>query len=281
MNFLQTATPSSLRTAHFDLRQIIAGLAMCLCFAFLMGCASAPRMAGSRSFRFETDTFAYANEVDVDYAYDAQGRWVGHARQPKPDYTRHCFVVARSAGQFFQHARFDAARPKATDAGYRRLVRKVVSTSPRRDLAESAKVIIPGYANLREFSREQERLLKEECGSFWQSYFQRGHWRMVFPFSRGNQAKMAARLAMDLRKNRPPIVHLVCFPSLRINHAVLLYEVQETPEEIRFATYDPNAPQQPTWLAFRRAGRTFDFPVNTYFPGGRVAAYEVYRRGCY
>jgi hypothetical protein len=281
MNHLQAVIVSSLCTSHFGRRRLIAGLAMCLCFALLTGCASAPRMAGTRPFQFEADTFAYANEVDVDYACDAQGRWRGHARQPKPDYTRHCFVVARSARQFFQHARFDPALPKATEAGYRRLVRKVVSTSPRRDLAESARVIIPGYANLREFSRAQEPLLKEECGSFWQSYFQRGHWRMVFPFSRGHQAKMAARLAGAVRENRPPILHVVCFPSLRINHAVLLCEVQETPEEIRFATYDPNAPQERAWLTFSRAGRTFNYPANTYFQGGEVDAYEVYRKGCY
>lgn len=279
MNRSQAGTASSIRPSPFTLRRLIAGLAICL--SFLMGCASAPRKAGNRPFQFQADTFAYANEVNVEYAYDAQGRWRGYARQPKPDYTLCCFVVARSAGQFFQHVRFDPARPKATEAEYRRLVRKVVSTSPRRDLAEAGKVIIPGYANLREFSREQERLLKQECGSFWQSYFQRGHWRMVFPFSRGHQEKMAARLAGAVRENRPPILHIVCFPSLRINHAVLLYEVQETTEEIRFATYDPNASEQHTWLTFRRADRTFNFPANSYFRGGDVAAYEVYRQGCY
>jgi len=246
-----------------------------------MGCASAPRPVGARLFQFETDTFAYANEVGTEYAYDAQGRWRGRAREPKPDYTLQCFVVARSARQFFQHARFDPDLPKVMEGEYRQLVRKVVVISPRTDLAESAKVIIPGYANLREFSREQEQVLKEECGSFWQSYFQRGHWRMVFPFSRGHQERMAARLIAGIRENRPPVVHVVCFPSLKINHAVLLYDVEETAEEIRFATYDPNAPQEPTWLTFRRADRTFAFPTKNYFRGGEVNVYEVYRRGVY
>jgi hypothetical protein len=281
MKHLRSGTTSSLRTSRFNLRPLVAGFALCLCLAFLIGCASAPRLAGSRPFQFETDTFAYANEVNVEYAYDAQGRWRGHALQPKPDYTLQCVVVARSARQFFQHARFDSARPKATEAEYRRLVRKVISTSPRRDLAESAKVIIPGYANLREFSREQERLLKEESGSFWQCYLQRGNWRMVFPFSRGHQEKMAAHLVTAIREDRPPVLHLVSFPSLRINHAVLLYAVQATTEEIRFATYDPNSPQEPAWLTFRRAGRTFSFPANNYFRGGEVDAYEMYRIACY
>lgn len=279
MNHPQAA--AALRALPFALWRLVAGLAPCLCLAFLMGCASAPRQTGSRPFQFATDTFAYANEVDVEYAYDAEGRWRGQTVQPKPNYTLQCFVVARSARQFFQHARFDSALPKASDAGYRRLVRKVVATSPRRDLVESAKVTIPGYANLREFSCEQEQLLKEECGSFWQSYFQCGHWRMVFPFSRGHQEKIAARLVEAVRENRPPILHVVSFPSLRINHAVLLYEVQETSEAVRFATYDPNSPQQPAWLTFCRADRTFKFPANAYFRGGGVDAYEVYRNICY
>lgn len=281
MNHLQLRITTSPCASHFAPQRMVAGLALCLCLAFLMGCASAPRMAGSRPFRFEADTFTYANEVKVEYAYDAQGRWRGHARQPKPDYTLQCFVVARSARQFFQHARFDPALPKATEADYRRLVQRVVSTSPRRDLAESAKVTIPGYANLREFSRDHERMLKKECGSFWQSYFQRGHWRVVFPFSRGHQEIMAARLVEAIRENRPPILHVINFPNLRINHAVLLYEVQETVEAIRFATYDPNSSQQPAWLIFHRANRTFSLPTNTYFQGGEVDVYEVYRKGCY
>ncbi len=263
------------------LRRWVTCLAMWLCLGCLMGCASAPRPAGTRPFQFATDTFAYANEVDVAYAHDAEGRWRGHAVEPKPGYTLQCFVVARSARQFFQHARFDPALPKASDAEYRRRVRAVVAISPRRDLPAAAKVVIPGYATLREFSGEQERLLKAECGSFWQSYFQCGNWRMVFPFTGGQRTATATQLMQAVREHRPPVVHLACFPSLRINHAVLLFEVQETTETIRFATYDPNAPGQATWLTFHRADRTFSYPANKYFPGGRVDAYEVYCGTCF
>ena len=265
-------------SARFDLRRQVAGLAACLGLAFLTGCASTPRTTGSRPFHFETDTFAYANDVTEDFAYDTEGRWRGHTRDPKPDYTRYCFVVARSARQFFQNARFDSALPVATETEYRRLVRKVVSTNPRKDLVESAKVIIPGYANLREFSGEQEQVLKEECGSFWQSYFQRGNWRMVFPFSRLDQQKMADQLARAVRENRPPILHVVCFPSLQINHAVVLYGIEETAEDILFAVYDPNAPHLPASLTFHRASRTFNYPMNADFQGGDVNTYEVYSK---
>src|SRR5882672_9361067 len=103
----------------------------------LAGCAtSQPSAPGSRHFIFEQDTFAYANELVWEYHFDEHGKWTHRAREPKSDYTQHCFVVARSAKQFFQNARFDPAQPKADSATYRRRIREVVSTSPRKRLSE-------------------------------------------------------------------------------------------------------------------------------------------------
>ena len=246
----------------------------------LTGCAtSQPATSASRRFVFERDTFAYANELVWEYHYDEHGNWVHNRREPKPDYTHRCFVVARAAKQFFKHARFDPGQPVAGPATYRRLIRKVVSTSPRRESPAEKKIVIPGYASLRQFSRAQEKILKAECGGPWRSYFQRGHWRMIWPFSRHDQERMAAELVNDLKQNRPPVVHLVRFPALTINHAVLLFDFSETEKEIRFAAYDPNSPETAATVTYDRARRTFTFPTNFYFPGGRVDVYEIYR-GC-
>src|SRR5262245_44685462 len=127
----------------------------------LAGCATSPPYAsGSRHFSFEQDTFAYANELVWEYHFDDDGKWTHRSREPKPDYTHHCFVVARSAKQFFGNARFDPALPKADSATSRTLIRKVLSRSPRKALPDEKKIVIPGYANLRAFSQEQEALLK-------------------------------------------------------------------------------------------------------------------------
>ena len=40
----------------------------------------------------------------------------------------------------------------------------MVSLDPSRDVEAHRKVTIPGYPNLREFSKHQEKLLQEECG---------------------------------------------------------------------------------------------------------------------
>src|SRR6266498_2358479 len=71
----------------------------CLIFLtglLLAGCATSRTSApGSRHFMFEQDTFAYANELVWEYHFDAKGKWAYRAREPKSDYTHHCFVVAR------------------------------------------------------------------------------------------------------------------------------------------------------------------------------------------
>src|SRR5947207_6531185 len=95
---------------------------LALLLAALAGC-SAPRPLAtvSRHFDFERDTLAYPNELVWEYRFDERGRWTSRPRVPKPDYTHHCFVVARAARQFFGHARFDPGRTAADAETYRRL----------------------------------------------------------------------------------------------------------------------------------------------------------------
>jgi hypothetical protein len=245
--------------------------------ALLCACASSKPFAGSRPFNFDQDTFAYSNELVWEYHFNDNGKWVHERREPDPDYTHHCFVVARSARQFFQNARFDPSLPRADDDTYRQLIDKVISVDPERVLSDKDKIIIPGYGNLREFSAAHERLLKEECGGAWQSYFQRGHWRMIFPFNRAHQEHTSQQLLFDVEENRPPVVHVVRFPQLSINHALLVFAAKPMDKTIEFDVYDPNKPDSPKTLTYDRATRTFSFPGNDYWPGGRVDVYEIYR----
>jgi len=259
----------------------IASLGCFLLALTLCGCGSTRSVNTGRHFDFGKDTFSYANELVWEYHYDSNGKWVTHRREPRPSYSQHCFVAARSVLQFFENARFDAGLPVADEATYRRLVRRVVSTDPRHPLPEWKKIVIPGYSNLRSFSRAEEPVLKAECGSGWESYFQRGHWRMIFPFSRREQQRMANQLVAHLGRNQPAVVHVVRFPQLTINHAIILFDSKETADELQFMTYDPNNPEEPVVITYDKARRTFNLPANNYFPGGRVDVYEVYHRWDY
>ncbi|GDY19713.1 hypothetical protein LBMAG56_10580 [Verrucomicrobiota bacterium] len=244
------------------------------------GGAAVPHRA--RGFEFQRDTFAFANETRWRYAVDpATGRQVATPRVPVPDYMLHCFVVVRAARQFWLHARFEPTQPAPDEATCRGLIRAVVARSAQTASGAGAKVVIPGYASLREFSVAREALLKAGCGGAWRSYFQRGNWRMIYPFWRSHQASEAARLTTTLRDGGLPIVHVQRFPQLTINHTLLLFGAQETSAGIEFRAYDPNVPEREIVLTFERATRTFTLPPLPYFAGGRVDVYEIYRGWIY
>lgn len=258
--------------------------ALCLLLLLAGGCAVARVQSDAfpRPFEFGRDSFAFSNELFWTYQIDpVTGKTYHHWRQPGPDYAQHCFVVARAARQFFQFARFDASLPATDEPTYRRLVRRVVRSDLRREVGPSGRVLIPGFADLHQFSAAYEELLKAECGSMWQSYFQRGHWRMVFPFSARHQGRMSDQLVESIRRNRPPVVHIAHFPRLQINHALLLYDARRTGEGWAFKAYDPNFATTPSLLEYREATGRFFFPPQSYFAGGIVDVYEVYHRWNY
>ena len=104
---------------------------------------------------------------------------------------------------------------------------------------------------------------------------------MIFPFSRRQQERQAQQLLRQLENNQLLVVHLVRFPQLSINHALVIFEATPGDKQIEFTAYDPNKPQEPAILTYERATRTFHLPRNDYFPGGRVDVYEVYHQWNY
>jgi hypothetical protein len=231
-----------------------------------------------RRFDFNRDSFAFINELVWAYDYDpATGKMIFGQREPKPKFAHRCFAMARVVRQFFYHARFDVEQAAASPGIYRQLVREVTARNPRRYCQPEAQVVIPGFAGLREFSRAHEKLLKAECGGAWRSYFLRSHWRMISPCSRAHQARVAESLVATLGQNYLPMVHIVKFPSLTINHAIVLFDVTETTHGWEFAAYDPNNADQPEHLTFDRATRTFFLPANAYWPSGGLDAIHISR----
>jgi hypothetical protein len=248
----------------------------------LAGCATPPRSAPDRPFVFERDTLAFTNELAWAYESDAHGRWRGRSREPRPAYTLRCFPMARAVQQFFHHARFDPAQPPADEPTYARLVRQVLGRSPRTVSPPAQRVVLPGYAGLREFSAAREDLLKAACGGAAASYLQRGHWRMIFPFFKSQQAAQAERVVEQVRQGRPVVLHLMRFPQTgAINHAVVAFAVRETEEAWEFSLYDPNQPAAPVALRFDRTRRRFELERNAYYQGGPLHAYQVYHRWYY
>ncbi len=236
-------------------------------------------LAVDRHFDLERDAFAFPNELMWEYHFDRETGSTRFARrEPRPRYAHHCFVLVRAARQFFYHARFDPAAEAADDPTYRRLIRAVLAGPPRRPSPPERRVVIPGYAGLRDLSAAREPAVKAACGGAWRSYVQHSHWRMFVPVSREHQDRTAGELLEATADHRAPLVHLLRWPSLAINHGMVVFEGERTPGGARFLAYDPNDPEHPARLTYNRERRAFSLSANRYWRGGELNVFEIFRR---
>jgi len=231
-----------------------------------------------RAFDGRRDTFAFANETVWNY----QGGKVQWERDnPKTAagvrYTRRCFVLARSAAQFWNFARFAAEEPRVKEKELAKRIRAVVARPLWRRRESESRVVIPGYADLREASAAEPQLFRESLGGWGQSYFRWGNWRIVLPMGKRNQQNAARELRGLLAANDPTVLWLVNFPSLTINHAVLAIR-EDDAQPGQFEVYDPNLPDESLRLAFDEATGSFHYPKTFYFSGGAVGVRLVYHQ---
>ena len=223
------------------------------------------------------DVVAFRNETLWSYSRDPVTlQQVHQRRNPPPEYTLRCFVLARLVKLFHAHARFEPSLPPVGDEALRGRLQRLFRCDARAISSDADRVVVPGFGSLHALSVAKERLLKAEAGGAWQSYFQRGHWRMILPFTRRGQAREAGRLLTAVRDNRAPVLHVLTFPTLTLNHAVVLISATESPARIEFRAYDPNDPGTILDFVFDRVGRSFQLPPTAYFVGGAINAYEVY-----
>lgn len=233
----------------------------------------------TRQFNFFRDTFAFRNELYWEYLFDGQtGKTTTRKNEPPPTYAHRCFVVVRSVRQFLFHARFNEHAAACSDEEFARRIRAVVRRSDWHAGEDSARIEFPGFSCLREFSQAMPELLKAHCGGMWQSYLTRRHWRMLWPFTRAGQVKEASRLVREIQQGHLPILHVLRFPELSINHVLMAFAARENEEGIEFTTYDPNLPESPSSLVFDGNERSFRLPRNIYWRGGTLNVYETYRK---
>src|ERR1017187_5448395 len=95
----------------------------------------------ARPFRFERDTFTFANELIWQYRFDPVTKAMSVSRNhPPPTYSHRCFMEVNAAGQSLYHARVEPCLPLAESEVYRRLTRQILSRNPRRASAAPERI---------------------------------------------------------------------------------------------------------------------------------------------
>jgi hypothetical protein len=246
------------------------GAAVGLLLAACAATAPGPRAGAPTDFQFERDAFAFANLV--------------RAQRPgwNDGFANYCLVMARAAAQFHRFARFAPDRPAVAPADYDRLVRLVLARSLwDPPIPEAERIVVPGFAGLRELSAAHEGLLKDAFGSNVLSMVHWRTWRVGVDFPPEHQERLARDLVLEIREGRPAPLMITNFPHDDIlNHAILVYGRRPSRSPgaggIEFLAYDPNDPGTPFELRYDDASRAFWVGPLTYSPPGRVRAFRLY-----
>jgi hypothetical protein len=244
-------------------------------FALLCALVTFHWTAWSRDFNLQTDTFHFSNQTYFDYkvASDQEIR-IARRKGKVPDYSRHCFQLCRAVLQFHNFAEFCPDLPKASEAEYQGLIRRI-SRIPAWSSGPKEKIIIPGYANLDSFSGAEALTLQKNLGLWWPSYWRIGNWRIVFPVPRSSQAKIARWLYNELDKGRIRAVYITRFRP--INHCLVVYHCTQQPNgDLAFFVYDANQAKKIVHLTYRAADRSFYFDRTWYYKGGLVSVLPLY-----
>jgi hypothetical protein len=235
--------------------------------------------ATASEFRFDRDTFAFANQTVFEYHEGHPSLRTGSAVK-KDAYNRHCFVLCRTAMQFRKFARFDPKSAPLDDTTLAARIRAVTHQPAWGEpLPEDQRIVFPGYKDLREITKARREVFQKNIGHGWPSYFRISNARMMFEQSAKYQEETHVRLNAALARGQLFVGFLTTYPSLTINHSVLVYKQKSfspNPGVERYLVYDPNHPESPRELTWSRQTRSFSYQKDWDFIGGFVRVYQVY-----
>jgi hypothetical protein len=236
--------------------------------------------AATANFNHARDTFAFANATVFKYYNGIAFLRARSTTDERDLYTRRCFVMTRAAMQFHKFARFDPHLRPLDDRTLALRVRAVTRHAPwRAALPRNERVVFPGYANLREMSKARAMVLQQNIGLGWPTYIRLGNFRMFFQRDRRYQEKTHATLDAALDHGELFVGYLSTYPSLAINHSVLVYARKSDHSKDgseRYRVYDPNHPEASRELTWSAKDRSFTYQKDSDFIGGFVRVYQSY-----
>ncbi len=236
----------------------------------------APAVPAPKPLKYPDDTFAFKNETVWNY--------VGGSVQPENEtdhpreYTRRCFVLSRAVVQFWKFARFE---PNAAPLDADELAKRIRQVTERSvwlpALSPKDRIVIPGYHHLREASAKMGSVFQANIGRGWPIYFRPGNVVIAFWVTRALEDRLNGEIFHDLQMNTPTILWVYRFPSLKMNHVVVVYAGTRDGSGYHYHVYDPNYRDRFSHLDYDPKTRTFRFEKVYFFKGGPVTVRAIYR----
>ena len=235
-----------------------------------------PTVAASAPLRYPDDTFAFKNETVWNYVNGTVQPETDETR--KRQYTQRCFVLSRSIVQFWKFARFDPSQPPLDAAGLAQRIRQVTGRSVWLPaFSPKDRIVIPGYHNLHEASAAMAYVFQANIGLGWPFYFRVGNGVIAMWVTRALEDRLNGEIFHDLQMNEPSILWVYRFPSLKMNHVVVVYSGTHDAAGYHYHVYDPNYRDRFSHLDYDPKTRTFSFDKVYFFKGGPVTVRSIYR----
>jgi hypothetical protein len=270
LNLIAALRRSAVRRGSFSRLVVVASVV-----TFATACASVPparSVPGTDvpltipGFSIERDTFAFRNDIA--------------AKNPEREdlYAHYCFVLAKGARQFFQFARFEATAARLDRAGYVERVRQVVRYAPwHAALPPDDRVVIPGYASLREFSRAEESAVKEGLGGRLWTWLHWTNWRVAWPVGRAHQAHVLEEIRSELAAGHLVQLLVTNWPIPELNHTVVAFASRPNGPTTELRIWDPNEPEGPGTITFDPSRGFWATRVYETRPGP-IRVFRMYHR---
>jgi len=258
----------------------IWGKSMGACWVSAFAAVTFARTGGTSSdFRFDRDTFAFANQTVFEY-HEGYASLRKSSATKRDAYNRHCFVMSRTALQFKKFARFEPRNVPLDNASLAARIRDVTRRPTWMEpLPDDQRIVFPGYKDLKDMSKARRELVQLNIGHGWPSYFRISNARMMFQDGAGYQERTHARLNSALARGELFVAFLTTYPRFSINHSVLIYKLKSSepnPGLDHYLVYDPNHPESPRDLIWSARDRAFSYQKDWDFVGGFVRVYQVY-----
>ena len=235
-----------------------------------------PAMPAPAPLRYPDDTFAFKNETVWNYVGGSPEKET--REKSNRQYTQRCFVMSRSVVQFWKFARFDPTLKPLSEKALGERIREVTKRPVWKPiLAAKDRVVIPGYPDLHAASAAMPNAFQENIGLGWPFYFRAGNMSITFWVSRAMEDRLNSEIYHDLQMNTPTALWVYRFPSLKMNHIVVVYQGRKDAAGYHYRVYDPNYRDRYSNFDYDPKTRTFSYQTVYFFKGGPVTVRSIYR----